>query len=68
MRIEDVKPQMNVVWQYVPRGGWGFVSHVSAVVVEASKKRVKIRVRKERTGEYVVRTVRPENLRPATER
>ena len=56
-----MKPGDKVTWRHVPRGGWGYVFRVPAVVVSVGTKTVRIRAKLTGGGEKTVR-VRPENL------
>jgi len=58
----EVIEGMQVVWEHVPRGGYGYVVPVDGVVVsKTARGRVTIQV-KLRTGELVKRTVDARNL------
>lgn len=59
----EVIEGMPVVWDHVPRGGYGYVVPVDGIVVSRTASgRVTIQV-KLRTGELVNRTVHARNLR-----
>lgn len=59
---EELKPGMEVTWMYQPRGGYGSVVPVDAKVLKVNEKTIRIEARK-KTGEFVKRNVKPENLR-----
>lgn len=54
-----------VTWLYTPRGGYGYTMPIDARIVDAGmvRKTVTIEVQK-KSGELVLRKVKPENLRP----
>lgn len=60
--LADFRPGDLVTWLHVPRGGWGFTSSVSGVVVRVGRARVTIEVPLRGGGSRTVR-VAPTSLR-----
>ena len=56
------QPEQEVIWIYEQRGGWGFTFRVRGTVKKVTAKRVQIEVEKRKTGEKVLRWVKPEKL------
>lgn len=54
----------SVTWDYVPRGGYGYVCPAFAYVVKVTAQRVGIAVASAYGDEWLPRWVRPESLRP----
>jgi hypothetical protein len=57
----------KVNWLFQPRGGYGYVVPVAALVVKRNPKRVRIAVYNLRTRRFEYKQVRPEKLSPRTE-
>jgi hypothetical protein len=55
----------DVIWLYDTPGGWNLTVRVKGVVKKVTAKRVVIEVTKERTGEKVLRSVKPDKLQLA---
>lgn len=55
----------HVTWLHQPRGGYGYIIPVPAVVLAVRSQRVKIQVSK-RNGQAVCRWVQASNIREAT--
>ena len=55
----------SVIWRYTPRGGYGYIYRVPALVVKCGPKRVQIEVTTER-GEIKRVWVSPHNLDDVT--
>ncbi len=56
-------PGQRVIWNYTPRGGYGYTQRVDAEVVQVGAKRVKIKVRRIRPiNEIVEKWVTAERL------
>lgn len=59
VRIEAAapyEPGQKVNWQHEPRGGYGYVINVAAVVVKVGRARVQICVARRVSGEWVQTT------------
>lgn len=62
MELSKVQVGQKLTWLHQERGGWGYVTAVDAEVVSVGKKRVQIHVKRV-SGETVIRSVDPANLR-----
>ncbi len=62
MDIADIRPSMELVWNYTPRGGYGFSYPVTVVVKSVGRKRVRCEATLARGGTRLV-NVSPEKLR-----
>lgn len=58
-----MKPGDKVTWKHSPRGGWGYVYRVDAVILSLGTTWAKIKVRKA-GGEEVERRVKVSSLEP----
>lgn len=52
----------EVLWRYVPRGGWGFPIYVPARILKITPKTIRIEAQR-KNGAWVPRSVKPESLR-----
>lgn len=64
MKITEIKAGDRLTWLYEARGGYGYVTPVSALVVRVGQVRVLVEVQQLRPRcELVQRWVRPDHLR-----
>lgn len=62
MTIDECIPGTNVMWHHVPRGGYGFVIPIPALVVSVGKRRVCVAVTNRAGNTMVQRHVEPASL------
>jgi len=58
----DLAIGQELTWLHTPRGGYGYVIPVNAVITKIGRKRVQVKIAK-RNGEKVLRWVSPTSLR-----
>ena len=64
MELADIQPEMQVVWAYEHRGGYGYTTYVWATVKKVGPKRVTIEAPLTAGGTKLVR-VSPSRLSSA---
>jgi len=62
MKIEDIITGCTLTWLHEPRGGYGYVIPVDALVLSKGNSKVKVEV-KLRNGGKSIRFVNPDKLK-----